>query len=66
MTPGVGEEAGKTARSLVEALKSTPATLALVVFNLCFIAVVAWIQHENGNRWHELMSLTLQQCGGGK
>ena len=37
---GPSEEAGQTARSLVTALSGQPMTLALVVFNICFIAVV--------------------------
>jgi len=63
MNPGVGEEAGTTTRTLIEALKSTPAILALVLFNLAFMALVAYIQATNSTRWHELMQQTLQQCG---
>jgi len=63
MTPGVGHEAGETARTVVEAMKSTPAILALVIFNLLFMGMVAYIQHSNGERWQELLKTTLQQCG---
>jgi len=63
MNPGVGHEAGETARTVVEAMKSTPAILALVIFNLLFMGAVVYIQHSNGERWHQLMTLTLQQCG---
>ena len=62
MNSGVGHEAGETARTVVEALKSTPAILALVVFNLLFIGVVAWTQHSNGERWQALLETTLKQC----
>jgi len=62
MPPGVSEEAGKTARTLVDALKSTPAILALVLFNLAFMAMVVYIQHTNGERWQTLLELTLKQC----
>ena len=62
MTPGVADEAGKTARTIVDALKSTPGFLALVLFNLAFIALIAWIQHQNGQRWERLMHETLKSC----
>ena len=62
MNPGVTDEAGKTARSVVDALKSTPGFLALVLFNLAFIGLIAWIQHQNGQRWERLMTETLQNC----
>jgi len=63
MSSGIGHEAGETARTVVEAMKSTPAILALVIFNLLFMGAVVYIQHTNGERWHELMQQTLQQCG---
>jgi len=63
MNPGISQEAGETARTLVEAFKSTPAMLALVLFNLAFMGMVVYIQHTNGDRWHELLQTTLKQCG---
>jgi len=62
MNPGIAEETGETARTVVTALKSTPAILALVLFNLCFMGVVVYIQHTNGERWHELLDTTLKLC----
>jgi len=62
--PGVGHEAGETARSIITALKATPGILALVIFNVLFMGMVFYIQHSNGERWQELMTLTLQQCKG--
>jgi len=62
MNPNVGHEAGETARTVVEALKSTPAILALVIFNLLFMGMVAYIQHTNGERWQTLFETTLKQC----
>jgi len=65
MSPGGPvEEAGDTARTIVTALKSTPAILALVLFNLSFMGIVAWIQKSNGDRWQTLLELTLKQCTG--
>ena len=63
MSPDISHEAGETARTVVEALKSTPAVLALVIFNLLFIGAIVYVQHTNGGRWSELMQQTLQQCG---
>ena len=58
----VTDEAGKTARAVVDALKSTPAVLALLLFNLIFIALFAWVQHQNGQRWERLMTESLKNC----
>jgi len=63
MSPDIGHEAGETARTVVEALKSTPAVLALVIFNLLFMGVVAWTQYSNAERWQALLQATIQQCG---
>lgn len=46
MNPGVTEEAGKTARSVVEGLKSTPLVLALILMNLIFIGFLVWLLNE--------------------
>ena len=62
MNPGVTDEAGKTARMVVDALKSAPAVLALVVFNVLFIGMIVWVQHQNGQRWERLMTETLKNC----
>ena len=40
MTPGPVEEGGKAASAIVESLKTSPVILALVIFNLAFIALV--------------------------
>jgi len=62
MNPNVGHEAGETARTVVEALKATPMTLALVVFNLAFIGLIGYLQHTNGERWQALLETALKQC----
>ena len=64
MSSGIGHEVGETARTVVEALKTTPATLALVIFNLLFMGVVTYISYINSERWEKLFELTLKQCGG--
>ena len=58
----MSDEAGKTARTIVDALKTTPMVLALVLFNLAFIGMIVWVQHQNGQRWERLMHETLQSC----
>ena len=63
MNPGAVDEVGKTSRSIVDALKSTPGVLALLLFNLIFIGLIAWVQHQNGQRWERLMIQTLESCG---
>ena len=40
MNPGLSEEGGKVATSIVENLKTSPITLALVLFNIAFVVVV--------------------------
>jgi hypothetical protein len=40
MNPGPIEEAGRTARGIVGALKEQPSILALILFNLAFMAAI--------------------------
>jgi hypothetical protein len=40
MNPGATEETGKVATAIVESLKNSPLTLAMVVFNIIFVIVV--------------------------
>ena len=58
----IGDEAGKTARTVIDALKTSPGILALVIFNIVFMALIGWIQHQNGTRWERLMVETLKNC----
>jgi len=62
MTPGPVEETAKVASGVVEALRGTPAVLALVIFNLLFFGVVVYVQYTNGERWEKLFELMLKQC----
>jgi len=50
MNPGPGEEAGKVANSLITNLHDSPLTLALVVFNLAFIAVIYFSVRDQRSR----------------
>jgi hypothetical protein len=46
MNPGAIEEGSKTINSVVDALKSTPMTLALVLANFALLAFLFWNNHE--------------------
>ena len=46
MNPGLAEETGKTARSVIEGLTSTPLVLALIVLNLIFLGFLVWVLNE--------------------
>lgn len=69
MNPGLPEEAGLTARSVTDALKSTPVVLALVIFNVLFMFLITYasIRQDQSNdselaRMHELIATTLRTC----
>ena len=64
MNPGIGEELGKATNATIDALKSTPVLLALVIFNVLFMAMIGWIQHANGERWERLLNQSYESCGG--
>jgi hypothetical protein len=53
MNPGAIEESGSTARTLISSLASTPVILALVVFNLFYIAMTTWLQVKQSERFTE-------------
>jgi hypothetical protein len=47
----LGEQAGKAAQSTIDALKSSPALLVLVLFNALFIATMVYVGIKSGERW---------------
>jgi hypothetical protein len=70
MNPGVTEEAGGTARTLITSLASTPVILALVVFNVLYMASGIYQQILQGNRftenqkiWQQMVEKTMDRCG---
>lgn len=72
MNPGVGEEAGSTARTLIGSLSSTPVILALVVFNVMYVGFGFWTQVQQGNRftenqkiWADMVDKVMQHCPAG-
>jgi len=58
---GPSEEAGQTARSVVSALSSQPMTLALVVFNVCFLVVVYLGVRDQRNRQEDFQKQLFEQ-----
>ena len=69
MNPGITEEAGSTARSLIGSLASTPMILALVVFNLFYIATTTWLQIKQSERftdsqatWERIVEKAMAYC----
>jgi hypothetical protein len=59
MNPGAVEEGGKVASTLIDAMKSQPMTLALVVFNIVFIGAVLYA----GNHQRALIEKMIEQQG---
>jgi len=51
MNPGIGEEVGQTARSLITGLSSTPMILAVLIFNLLFIFMIGYVVIKASERW---------------
>lgn len=67
----VTEEAGKTARGAIDALKSTPVILALVLLQAIVLGAVAWYSHERTKSNDRLIALfqkqfevIIQRCDG--
>ena len=69
MNPGVTEEIGKAAESTIDALKSTPVVLALVIFNVLYMAGSFWSQNQmsetydrGAERWKSLTETAMRYC----
>jgi hypothetical protein len=60
MNPAPSEEAGQTARSLIDALKANPMTLALVVFNVIFIGAVYFGTRDQRASQGEIIKMLLE------
>jgi len=61
MNPGLSEEAGQTARSLITGLKESPVTLGLMVINVAFLAYIALSERSATQLRRELTTLYIQQ-----
>lgn len=62
MNPGPVEEAGQATRSAIDALKSTPVALAVLIFNIAWMVVIGWTTHESGARWERTIERTIKYC----
>jgi hypothetical protein len=62
MNPGVTEEASKVAQSGIEALKSTPVILGVLIFNIALMLFVGYLEHTNGERWERTVERTIKYC----
>jgi hypothetical protein len=47
----ITEQAGKAAQSTIDALKSTPAILSLLLINLLFMGVLVYVSIKSSARW---------------
>ena len=47
----ITEQAGKAAQSTIDALKSTPVVLALVVFNVLFMGLMTFAALKSAEKW---------------
>jgi hypothetical protein len=70
---GVTEETGGTARTLITSLASTPVILALVVFNVLYIAASVWLQVKQSERftqnqeiWERMTEKAMSFCQPGE
>ena len=56
MNPGPAEEVGTTARSVVDALKSQPLILVLLLINIMFVAFLFFAMREQAQRKDSLIA----------
>jgi uncharacterized membrane protein affecting hemolysin expression len=62
VNPGsIEEEGGATARTLITGLKESPIVLALVLFNIMFVAAVYYGTRENRSALDRVMTALIEQ-----
>jgi hypothetical protein len=61
MNPGPVSD---TARQAIDALKAAPMVLALLIFNMAFIAMLAYITAAERMQWAKVVELLAQACRG--
>ena len=64
MNPGLVEEIGSTARSLITGLSSAPMVLAGLVFHIIYMVGTFYTMHQAAERWEKLVEITLRACPG--
>jgi hypothetical protein len=58
---GVSEEVGKAAGAAIDALKTQPFFLVIILFNLIVLVMVFWAVQDGRKHQHEIMQTMLQQ-----
>jgi len=59
---GAIEEGSKVAASVIESLKSAPVVLAVLLFNILYMALGVYSQMNERGRWENVIEKTLQAC----
>lgn len=65
----IGEGASKVASGTIEALKSQPLALALVVINVLFLAAGMWVLKRTADgteQWRGMVQTMIRECVDGK
>jgi hypothetical protein len=61
VNPGLTEEGGKVITHAVDALKSQPVTLAMIIMNVIFVAAIFWGVRGTRDQQHMIMQALLEQ-----
>lgn len=59
------EEIGKTATAAIEALKTSPGMLTLVIFMVIYIGFESYLSLQERERWKELVVEAMRWCPAG-
>jgi hypothetical protein len=60
---GPVEEVTKAAGSALDALKSTPVIMALILLNVIYVGMTLYIVKVSGERWTTMIEHVFQACG---
>ena len=59
---GAPEEAGKVATSAIDAMKSSPGLLALILLQIATMAMLAWLASANNQHRQAREMIMLDRC----
>lgn len=62
MSPGLGQESSKVASSTIDALKSTPVLLAILLFNIILLGSLVFMSEREGARWERVTTEMMKAC----
>jgi hypothetical protein len=60
---GPAEQAGKVASSAIDALKSVPVFLMLLLFQVLIVVGTLWALHERNDQFERQFEILMKQCG---